>query len=235
MRRPGPAQQRAHVHERKQAITAPQWTGDLAHDRLGVAIRHRPSGDALGHAPAVDLHRGHVRVVDLSRDGTGGVAADTGEAREIVGPAVFGDHSRRFPEPPRPARVAEPSPSGDHRARAGRGHRPRSREAREEAFPRRRDARHLRLVEHDLRHEHGPAVAGVTPRQVVPPVAGVPSRDLSHGYGGNFPIVSVTPEPFGTCCPAGGFWASTLSLSCGLLPWWEAKTWNPAPWSVWVA
>ena len=89
---------------------------------------------------------------------------------------------RRFPQPARPARVAEPSPRRDHRARPRVGHRRRRGEPREEVVVHRGDARHLRLVEHHLRHEHRPAVARRAPRKVVTTVRAVPGGERSDAH-----------------------------------------------------
>ena len=86
-------------------------------------------------------------------------------------------HDRGVVEPSRPARVAQPSPRGDHRRRPGVGHRGRGGEPGEERVVHRRHPRHLRLVEHHLRHEDRPAVAGQPPRQVVTSVVLVPGGE----------------------------------------------------------
>ena len=86
------------------------------------------------------------------------------------------------------------------------------------------DARDLGLVEHDLGHEHRPAVAGGAPWQFVAAVLLVPGGERGGASRHYSPQVIVTTELGLAWVPAAGFCETT-----GLLVAQVAWTLSPAP------
>ncbi len=156
--RPRPAQHRPDVHEREQAVAPVQGPTDADHRRFGPPLGQARAADPLDDPPDVDLDRGHVEAVGLRGHRRRGIAADAGELGEVARPPVLVDQHRRVEQAPGPARVPEPTPGLDHRARPCGDHRVRRREAGEEGAVHPRDPRHLRLVQHHLGHQHPPPV-----------------------------------------------------------------------------
>ena len=173
------AQHRADVHQREQPVAAAQRSrrprpSSLRRPR---SVSRSPATRST-HAADVHLDRGDVGVVGLRGDRGRGVAADPGQAREVVGPAVVGDDDRGLPEPAGPARVAEAAPRGDHRARPGRGHRRGRGELGDELAATRRRAG--TWVWWSITSEtRTPTVAGRAPREVVAAVGVVPAARAS--------------------------------------------------------
>ncbi len=178
----GPTQPRAHVHEREQTVARHETPADPKRRRLGLGRRQSPPRHPLHDPPHVDLDGRSVDVVGEGADRSRGVAADTREVHEIVGPTVLRDDRCRFPQSARPARIPEPVPGRDDRARAGGRCRLRIRELRHERRPRDQDPRDLGLLQHHFRHEHRPAVARQSPGQIVASFALVPAAERAAGH-----------------------------------------------------
>ena len=151
---------------------------------------------ALDDAPDVHLDRGDVGVVGLGED-RARRCSDRRRAASVrsSGQPSVGDHDRRLPQPAGPARVAEPSPRGDDRARSRVGHRRRGGEPADEPGVDRGHARHLGLLEHHLGDEDRPAVARRAPRQIVPAVVSY-QEATGHVADGR----GRSPEPLSPWC-----------------------------------
>ena len=120
----------------------------------------------LDHAPNVRVHGENVALVREPGDGIRGVAADSGQLGQILGPALGGDETSSPMQVEPPPVVAETLPLANHLRRARRGERLDRRPALEEGEIARNDARDLRLLEHDLGDEDRVRVARFPPGQV---------------------------------------------------------------------
>ena len=235
-----PAEHRADVHQREQAVAAPERPGERDHRGFRFARRERSAGTPLHHAPDVDLDGGDVRIVGLRDHRARGVATDTGQLAQVLGPAPLGDHGRGLPQAPGPPRVPESSPRRDHRAGSGAGHHRRCRKLGHEAGPDVEHAGYLGLLQHDLGDEDRPPVARVAPGQVVAPVLLVPpgQHRLSGGGAlphvvvvepdGPVPTVMTTAEPLFAVVPPAGSCAMTLFVLPGVEGTCTTVTLNPA-------
>src|SRR5205823_7608167 len=105
-----------------------------------------------------------------------GVAADSGQLGQVVGPAVSRDLLRGAVERKRAPVVAESLPLPDHVCGRSRGERPDGRPALEPALPARHDALHLRLLRHHLADEDRVRVPRPPPREVAS-VLGEPGQE----------------------------------------------------------
>ena len=173
---------------------------------LGARVRHEGSQLPIPHALAVreqlvQEHRAHVRLqvergaVEGERHDAGRRGrADTGQLHQLLGRAGQLTAALGGAEVGRPlqrkgtAVVAEPLPLGQNVGRVGRRKRVDRGEQRHEALPEPPHARHLRLLEHDLGHEHGVGIVEVAPRKVAvksrPPLAHERRERLAVGHGG---------------------------------------------------
>lgn len=204
------ADQRAEVHEREQTIASAQWAGETRGHRLRLAIAQRGPRGSLTDPTDVDVDADRVGiVVDLGPDRTRGVAADSRELGEIVGPTVRGNEGCGLPQPPSSSRITESTPRHDHVADRSGGGCLHGWKAREELRPCDGDARNLGLGEHHFGNQHTPTIASVTPREIVTTVLDVPAFEGRHGpatvvlvvagdvvgTGVNTPTVMVTVAP----------------------------------------
>ncbi len=116
----------------------------------------------------------------------------------FVGNASPGNAFRELMEVPRPRIISQPVPSLPHRARFRPRQAPEIRKPLEEARIILAHPAHLRLLQHDLGHEHAIWIAGAAPRQVARR-AGVPGEEASSKVTtlrrcGPHPL---SPSPFG--------------------------------------
>ena len=196
---------------------------------------------SLHDASDVDLDAGTSAPSAWRADCGRGVAPDAGERGEVFRPTVARHDLGGLPQSPGAPRVAEPPPCRDHCADPGGGRRLGGREPADELGPRVEHAADLGLLEHDLAHQHRPAVAGRAPRQIVATVIVVPDGqggrprhvvvvvelDVDE-VGGAIPTVMVTVEPSFAFDPADGLWLMTLPMLVLVDTAWLTETSNPA-------
>ena len=162
----GAAERGAELHGRvrpgRRVVAGHQSVGFYL--QLGGA--QRPTGEPADDPPHVGVHGSHRLSEGQGCHGPGGVGADAGQRLQqldVAGHAasVLADDDRGGSlEVHRTAVVAQPCPGPQHLRRRCLGQRPGRREALQEAGPGLIDARDLRLLGHDLSHQHGPRLAG---------------------------------------------------------------------------
>ncbi len=141
--------------------------------RIGREAADEPAAD-------VGVHRADRLTERDGRDGTRRVGADPGQPLEVCdrlsasrAPAICRGRSMEIQGA---AVVAEAAPTGQHLRRRRRGHRCGRRVSAQEGVEPIRDARGLRLLEHDLGHEDRPRIAAASEWQIA--VIGlVPGQD----------------------------------------------------------
>ncbi len=183
--------------------------------RLGLRrdfAEESPTEDATD----VRIGEGLRGAVREARHRRGGVAADPGqrvERRRVWGQAA-GTEARDAMQVARAPVVAEARPFSEHVRKRRLGETPERREATEEALVHVQYARHLRLLEHDLRDEDGVWVAGAAPGEDAA-VARVPADEgrreahrasLPFGLVDCAPVAPLSPIP----APRAAFPAAIL-------------------------
>ena len=180
MRFCGDAKQRAEFHQ-SGCVETPAV---LWQKGFGGIPQNRRAGFSVDGFVQVEQARedaGDVRVdggggeiESETRDGSGGVASDAGQARDGGGigrehAAVFGDDLLRGGVKISGARVvAETLPHPEHVGLGRGGERWEIGEAREPAFVKWEDGRDLRLLEHDFGNHDGVRIARPPPREIAP-------------------------------------------------------------------
>jgi len=121
---------------------------------------------ALLHSTHVDVDGQDVAAVRETGDRVGGVPADAGQLREVVGPPMRRDLLRGAVQVERAPVVAEPLPLADHVGGRGRSERVDGRPALEPGPPPRHDAVDLRLLCHDFRDQDRVRISRLPPREI---------------------------------------------------------------------
>ncbi len=150
-------------------------------------LLYRPLARPTLDAEQATQHPFHIAVqnrftpaIRLRHDGCGGGATNAGQ-RLPAGPilrktALCHDLPRGPVQIACPGVVAQPLPQGEHCIRLGIRQRLHRGQGRHEALEIGHHRPHLRLLQHDLRHPHPIGRARLLPRQIVPPMFGIPCQ-----------------------------------------------------------
>jgi hypothetical protein len=163
-----------------QGTSAATWDASEAdggaeiHQRVCSRRAERPAS-SLEYPADVRIDRQHRAGVREPGNGIGGVAADSGQLRQILGPAAVGDLASCPMKIQGPPVVSESLPGANHvGGRSGR-ERLHRRPALEPRKVTGNDPRDLRLLEHDLGDQDRVRIAGPPPRKIAP-VLGEPGE-----------------------------------------------------------